>query len=674
MAVRVRADRARSARGANTRRLIARLAAAGLVVGALGQSVAPGLGQDTTSTSSAASDPAPTAPASTLGTTTPTTGTTQTATAETPLDPGTYTVDPGPTTTVTVPPPKPKPKPKTTNPPKPGTRCVTPATRTRLAIRAAKENAVGQPRRPATALPPLCKTTTHPKRKATPRKVKTNSNGTPSPSNPTFSLAQPGPAQIGVPNFFIEKFRIPPFLLPIYQAAGTEYGIPWQVLAAINEIETDYGRNLSVSSAGALGWMQFMPASWATYGVDANGDGKKDPFNPVDAIFAAGRYLRAAGGDKDINQAIFAYNHADWYVQSVLLRAKLIGGMPADLVGSLTGLTEGHFPVAARATYAQSLDPRAASTPRTGNAAVNVGGDARRHSIDIFSSAGAPAVAVNDGVIRKVGHSKALGNYVVLEDVYGNTYTYAHLGRVAGSYPAPKPVQPTASKLRTELEAPPRDPAPGSAASAGRQQRGTPAPRRATTSAAPVTAAPAKERLFAHPSRSNAYSGGRRPAAARHGHPGGRLRDLRRIHLQGARAAPLGGRLQGAQARGAGAGRHDPRPARPHGQASGAARHVLHQARRPRRTPDRPQAHPRRLEAARGHGHLPRLGQEPVLGPRRQEPLDRPDPPALQVPARAARPGRSADLDLRLRAAATSGHTSSTAARSRCSSSSPRPA
>src|SRR5439155_3530049 len=111
----------------------------------------------------------------------------------------------------------------------------------------------------------------------------TNPDGSRTPQNPTFSSASPGPAPLGVPNFFIEKFRIPPFLLPIYQAAGTQYGIPWQVLAAINEIETDYGRNLSVSSAGALGWMQFIPSSWKTYGVDANGDGKKDPYNPVDA-------------------------------------------------------------------------------------------------------------------------------------------------------------------------------------------------------------------------------------------------------------------------------------------------------------------------------------------------------------------------------------------------------
>ena len=65
----------------------------------------------------------------------------------------------------------------------------------------------------------------------------------------------------------------------------------------------------------------------------------------MDAIFAAARYLRAAGAEKDLRRAIFAYNHADWYVDSVMLRAQLIGGLPADLVGSLTGLTQGRFPV-----------------------------------------------------------------------------------------------------------------------------------------------------------------------------------------------------------------------------------------------------------------------------------------------------------------------------------------
>ncbi len=193
-------------------------------------------------------------------------------------------------------------------------------------------------------------------RRLTPAPVLTNPNGTPAPSNPGYSLATPGPARIGVPNFFIDKFRIPPFLLPLYQAAGMQYGVRWEILAAINEIETDYGRNLNISSAGALGWMQFMPATWAAYGVDANRDGNKDPFNPVDAIFAAARYLAAAGAQTDIRRAVFAYNHANWYVDSVLMRAQIIGGLPGDLIGSLTGLTQGRFPIHAKATYAEQLD------------------------------------------------------------------------------------------------------------------------------------------------------------------------------------------------------------------------------------------------------------------------------------------------------------------------------
>src|SRR5438093_9341762 len=197
-----------------------------------------------------------------------------------------------------------------------------------------------------------------PKVKA-PRKHLRKSDGSPAPSNPSFFDALPGPAKVtGVPNFVIQKFRVPVFLLPIYQAAGIQYGVRWEVLAAINEIETDYGRNLNVSSAGAVGWMQFMPSTWKRYGVDANHDGVKDPYNPVDAIFAAARYLKAAGAASDITRAVFAYNHADWYVQSVLMRARLIAGMPADVIGSVTGMTQGHFPVHAEARYADDLGER----------------------------------------------------------------------------------------------------------------------------------------------------------------------------------------------------------------------------------------------------------------------------------------------------------------------------
>src|SRR5665213_3891843 len=119
----------------------------------------------------------------------------------------------------------------------------------------------------------------------------------------------------------------------------------FRYLAAINEVETDYGRDLSVSSAGAEGWMQFLPAEWAQYGVDANGDGFKDPYNPADAIFTAARYLRAAGGDTNIRDAVFSYNHSQAYVDSVMLRAQLLGGTPSDLLGAITGLTEARFPV-----------------------------------------------------------------------------------------------------------------------------------------------------------------------------------------------------------------------------------------------------------------------------------------------------------------------------------------
>jgi murein DD-endopeptidase MepM/ murein hydrolase activator NlpD len=265
-----------------------------------------------------------------------------------------------------------------------------------------------------------------------------NDGGSPTPDNPTTTIAPFGPAPIGVPNFVIDSFEIPPFLLPIYQACGTEYGIPWEVLASINKIETAFGTNLNVSSAGAMGWMQFIPSSWEMYGLDANGDGRKDPYNPVDAICAAASYLKAAGGSENLYDAIFAYNHADWYVQEVLLYARAYGKLPSDLVGSLTGLTEGaHFPVAADARYADDIATRAAlrrATPgereEYGNAAEVVSSSPTRRGINIFAAEDAPVVAVNDGTIEKMGRSEKLGRFVVLQDAYGNSYTYAKLGKV----------------------------------------------------------------------------------------------------------------------------------------------------------------------------------------------------------------------------------------------------
>ncbi|HEY7961893.1 MAG TPA: lytic transglycosylase domain-containing protein [Solirubrobacteraceae bacterium] len=164
-----------------------------------------------------------------------------------------------------------------------------------------------------------------------------------------------------VPGFFIETYRVPPALLGIYQSAAARYGVPWEVLAAINEVETDYGQDLSISSAGAEGWMQFLPQTWAEYGVDATGRGVRDPYNPADAIFAAARYLRAADAAQSLTGAIFAYNHSALYVESVMLRARLLAGIPAGLLKALTALGEGHAsaPGSAPGAAAQGAAARA---------------------------------------------------------------------------------------------------------------------------------------------------------------------------------------------------------------------------------------------------------------------------------------------------------------------------
>ncbi len=283
-----------------------------------------------------------------------------------------------------------------------------------------------------------------------------------SPSALTPALP-PGLQSIsGVPAFFIENFQIPPFLLPIYQAAGAAYGIPWQVLAAINEVETDYGRDLSVSSAGAEGWMQFLPAEWAQYGVDANGDGYLDPYNPSDAIFAAARYLRAASGSTDIRGAVFSYNHSQAYVASVMLRAQLLGGTPPELLGAITGLTEAHFPVHAAAHFGDGFATIPASGSRPATTLVGTTIDAQ---------SGAPVIAVQDGEIVKIGSSAALGRFIALRDAFANTYVYSQLGDVASVYPVLQPHVHSTVSRRIAQPGAQAEPAPTGPATAGAQPR-----------------------------------------------------------------------------------------------------------------------------------------------------------------------------------------------------------
>ena len=259
-----------------------------------------------------------------------------------------------------------------------------------------------------------------------------------------------------VPNFLINNFEIPPFLLPIYQACGSEYGIPWQVLAAINRIETGFGTNVNTSYAGAMGWMQFMPGTWAAYGVDANGDREKDPYNPVDAICAAANYLSASGYAEDPRTAIFAYNRADWYVDDILTNAAAYAQIPPEMISALTGLTEGaRFPVAAEANYEGKVSAREAR--RNGTSSQQVSSDRDRTSIKIEAEGGAPVIAVNDSVVESIDREAGT---VVIEDAYGNRYSYAGLGSVATVHPVPRREGGNAESPAGNGDAPEPAPAP----------------------------------------------------------------------------------------------------------------------------------------------------------------------------------------------------------------------
>jgi peptidoglycan hydrolase CwlO-like protein len=120
-------------------------------------------------------------------------------------------------------------------------------------------------------------------------------------------------------------------------SAKTCRGLSWTVLAAIGQVESGHGRNAATSYAGAQGPMQFLPSTFAAYAVDGDRDGDTDILDPADAIFTAGRYLCANGGghgSTGLHNAIWHYNHAEWYVALVLkLAGQLAGQKPGVTLG-----------------------------------------------------------------------------------------------------------------------------------------------------------------------------------------------------------------------------------------------------------------------------------------------------------------------------------------------------
>lgn len=95
-----------------------------------------------------------------------------------------------------------------------------------------------------------------------------------------------------------------------YKRAGRRYDIPIEILASLNFVESKFGRFMGPSSAGALGPMQFMPATWEAYG-------EGNVWNPRNAIMGAARYLSASGAPDRMNDALFAYNRSSAYVTAI---------------------------------------------------------------------------------------------------------------------------------------------------------------------------------------------------------------------------------------------------------------------------------------------------------------------------------------------------------------------
>jgi hypothetical protein len=352
----------------------------------------------------------------------------------------------------------------------------------------------------------------------------------------------------------IDGFQIPPFLLPIYQAAGERYALPWQVLAAINEVETDYGRNLSISSAGAEGWMQFLPQTWARYGVDAVGRGVADPYAPADAIFAAAHYLDSAGGGARLPSAIFAYNHASWYVDSVLLRAKLIESYPPTLTAALDALMAARFPVSGTVLgYRERAWPAPIDQASTAREAV------------INAHPGAVAIAAADAVVERIGDTPALGRYIVLRDAFGDHFTYSHVASLEHVYPAFAWIQPRAhdalvpSLLAATPHGSPHPLDPGlrdalekwaaSAGDSGNEPSNALVAQPVATVARPTSSLAAAPHRAHYPNRTGSrYALGRSATVLPLPSAGAHVRDTRFVAPAGAIAGPAAGPQMGTPA------------------------------------------------------------------------------------------------------------------------------
>lgn len=159
----------------------------------------------------------------------------------------------------------------------------------------------------------------------------------------TLSATTTSTPSFGLPKWGSPRYQslhspaqaIPARIKQLYLAAAARYQVPWQLLAGIGMAETRHGSNNTTSSAGAQGLMQFMPATFAAYGVDGNNDGRRDIHSDADSVFSAANYLLRSGvrtGQAGVIRALWAYNRSVTYRNDVLYYAWSYAGRGGVIV------------------------------------------------------------------------------------------------------------------------------------------------------------------------------------------------------------------------------------------------------------------------------------------------------------------------------------------------------
>jgi murein DD-endopeptidase MepM/ murein hydrolase activator NlpD len=232
---------------------------------------------------------------------------------------------------------------------------------------------------------------------------------------------------------------IPGNYLQLYEQAAAEYqlgGDGWSWLAAVGSIETDHGRleapgvTTGENSAGAGGPMQFLAETWRSYGVDGNGDGAADRYDPRDAIPGAARYLKASGAPRDWPRAVFAYNHAGWYVLDVTQRAAGYRGAAQANPDALPVNASGQRVADASTPSLPTQPPGPIVQTRADHQARSLGRWQDDNAIDIGVPSGTDVLAVDDGEIVKLSGSPTRGYSITLRTA-SNRFFYSPLQRVS---------------------------------------------------------------------------------------------------------------------------------------------------------------------------------------------------------------------------------------------------